>query len=199
MKLNILKMRKQIVDGIRNLLFVRIFKAHCLLIKYSATLATIFIAQNSFAIPMPSSSWQLASDQAEVRGFRLFAEWVHLDKLPFENRAYSLDNIDELLSPSQEQAISIVQVRTSNGAENKGEERKQPGIRPDKNINFIEHYPGLSLIAFNFLLGVSAPLILGFALHARKHGINNAWRDLVFTWPIPYWMRFVPKDERGLP
>lgn len=55
------------------------------------------------------------------------------------------------------------------------------------------------MIALNLLLGISLPLIFGFVSHARKHGINNAWRDLVFTWPIPYWMRFVPKDEQGLP
>lgn len=192
-------MRKQIVDSILDLFLVRIFEAHRFWVKLGFALAGLLVAHNSFAIPIYSPPWKLAADKIEIGSFGPLAGWAHFGELSLEQRANSLDNIYELLSPGQSQSIPVVQPRASDGAESKGEERKQPGIRSDKNINFIEHYPGLSLIAFNFLLGISLPLILGFASHARNHGINNAWRDLVFTWPIPYWMRFVPEDERGRP
>ena len=199
MKSLILKMRKQVVDSILYLFFIRIFKSHCILIKYSVALATIFVAQNSFAIPIPFSSGQFASDQAEVGGFGSVTGWAHLGKLSLKNRANALDNVDELLSPSEPQGIHVVQLSANDQAQQEGEKRKHPGVKPHENINFIHRYPGISMIAFNLLLGISLPLMLGFISHARKHGINNAWRDLVFTWPIPYWMRFVPKDEQGLP
>jgi hypothetical protein len=48
-----------------------------------------------------------------------------------------------------------------------------------------------------FLFVFSSSVLGGFTVHAMKYGLNEAWRDLVFGWPIPYWMRFVPKDERG--
>jgi len=199
MKSPILKMREQVINSGLYLALVDIFKAHRLWVNFGFAFASLVVAHNSFAVPILSSPRQLASDQVEVGGLGLFAEWTHLDKLSFEHRANSLYNVDQLFSLRQLQSVPVVQARAGDGAENKGKERKQPGVRPDKNINFIEHYPGLSLIAFNFLIGVSVPLIFGFALHAWKHGINNAWRDLVFTWPVPYWMRFVPKDEQGLP
>lgn len=199
MKLMILKMRKQVFDSILYLFFVRIFKSHCPLIKYSAALAAIFVAQNSFAIPIPSSSRQFATDQVDVREIGLLAEWTQLGELLLKHRSNSLNNVDQLFPLRQLQGVPIIQASADEQTKNKGKDRKQPGVQPDESINFIKHYPGLSMIAFNLLLGISLPLILGFAAHARKHGINNAWRDLVFTWPIPYWMRFVPKDEQGLP
>ncbi|MDB4873328.1 MAG: hypothetical protein JWL97_4332 [Gemmatimonadales bacterium] len=132
---------------------------------------------------------------------RIEAGWngvhnVNLAGLPPKLNANRVGDYVELRPASQLQRAPVVDLRTEDGAENQASKRESPRVRVDEDVNFINHYPGLSLLVLNFFGGLFGALIFGLVRDARRYGINSVWRDLVFDWPIPYWMRFVPKDEQ---
>lgn len=81
-----------------------------------------------------------------------------------------------------------------------GKEQRVIGRADPSNKEIKHHWPPEGQIFLSgftiFLFALTSGALGAFAIHALKHGLNNAWRDLVFNWPIPYWMRFVPKDEQ---
>jgi hypothetical protein len=107
----------------------------------------------------------------------------------------SSERIGNLVKLSSSVSIDA-EVMPNQGAAKKAKDSPQQsrarGSDPDRKE--VEQYwlSYLLLAAAGF-----APAALGvFAIHALRYGLNEAWRDLVFSWPIPYWMRFVPKDEQ---
>lgn len=104
----------------------------------------------------------------------------------------------ELGTSSKPQPVPIIQVSADQGAKSESGARADPRMGNEDGLYFNKHSaPFLKLFAF-FCTGVLASCFASFFFHAYRYGINNAWRDLVFDWPIPYWMRFVPKWEQEL-
>lgn len=143
----------------------------------------------------------------EVRHVDQQSKVVALDPLGVGTQIFNLapqtgpgrvGNVVEFLPPSQLQRTPKVNLSTEDSAENQASEREGPRVHVNEDVNFIDHYPGLSLLLFNFFGGFFGIVIFGLIRDARRYGLNSVWRDLVFGLPIPYWMRFVPKWERDL-
>lgn len=152
-------------------------------------------AQAATEQPAPMQ-WNVQFDKQEISVAHSVGAILQCLNLSVEREKCRAGQVDELLPTSQLQRAPVVQLRAQDSPENKAGQREHPRVSVDEDVDFIEHYPGISLLLFNFFGGLFGVLIFGIVRDARIYGINSVWRDLVFGLPIPYWMRFVPKDER---
>lgn len=197
MKLAISKVRQQIIDGGLDVSVILVNEDCRILPKLSIFAVCLFVALNCRAEVNSPPDAQLTPDKIEVSLRGLGAEWTWVSEVRFKQGYDSIRNIDELLPASERQRIPVIESGPENRAKNKASQGEGPRPSVSESINFTDHYPSLSLVLFNFSAGIFLVLFFGFVQHARRHGVNNAWRDLVFNWPIPYWMRFVPAEERA--
>ncbi|MEW6023571.1 MAG: hypothetical protein AB1807_15690 [Pseudomonadota bacterium] len=104
----------------------------------------------------------------------------------------------ELSASGQHQSITKREPSANKGAQQKHEYRPKNGAGANDMAKGFKHYDPFLILAVNFFGGLLGSLAIVFIMRVYTCGINSAWRDLVFDWPIPYWMRFVPKEEQEL-
>jgi hypothetical protein len=130
----------------------------------------------------------------EIKDIHTYPSRIGPDVTQFATQLVSgrVGQLVELLTlvPVQAEVVSDERAQQkTNDSPKKG--RAGAGDPNRKEIK--HHWFSYVLLALSGLI----PAMLGaFSIHAYKYGLNDAWRDLVFSWPIPYWMRFVPKDEQ---
>lgn len=158
--------------------------------------ACLLIASYCDAIAAPFVESQMIHDGVKLDGG--FDTRPRTVELTSQGKPSGISEQVKLDSPRQLDAIEIIEMRTNQCAGHENECAASKRISQINNADIVEQTDPLFLLAFNFFGGVLTSLLFGFVMHAKKYGINNAWRDLVFDWPIPHWMRFVPKHERDL-
>jgi hypothetical protein len=163
---------------------------------HHALLACLLIFGTGSVVAFPVLLAHNATQQIELIGIRATVSDLDAATLSQQPGTQWVGDIVEFSPSGQHQSAPVIELRPEQGTENKESQGQKPWVRDGKQIDFFEHYKSLWTLAGYFFVGLIATLIIGFLQHTWRYGLNNAWRDLVFSWPIPYWMRFVPKDEQ---
>ena len=159
-------------------------------------LACLLINPYRFAIAMPFVESQMVFDSFKLAG--RFHEGGGGVELILQSPPSGIGQQVKLEPPRQPETVTIVEMRAEKCTRGEYECAASERMRQIKNMDRVEQDSALMWLAFNFFGGVFTSLLYGFVMNAKKYGINIAWRGLVLDWPIPYWMRFVPKHEQDL-
>jgi RsiW-degrading membrane proteinase PrsW (M82 family) len=195
-KLASLQVWKQSLDCGHDVIGSSVRPSPVFLLLNLVLLACLLILPYRFAIATPFVESQMVFDGVQLGGgFDVERRTVELTA---QSQSSGISQQVKFSPPRQPDAIKIIKIGADHCASNESECTASERISQIYNADIFEQNDPLFWLVFNFLVGVFASLLSCFAMHAKKHGINNAWRDLVFNWPIPYWMRFVPKHEQDL-
>lgn len=102
----------------------------------------------------------------------------------------------ELFDSGELTCAPKTQLGADNNAANCDERGEGPWIEINECVNFSDQFPLLFRMLKLFFAGLFGTVAIGLLVDIRRHGLNMVWRATVLDWPIPYWMRFVPKCER---
>lgn len=160
--------------------------------------AGLLIGLNCSAQPVPLKDRGHVNKQLEVATISPLGTYADAAQFAPQLGPGWISESVKLSTSGQHESVTKREAGADNGAQQKHEYRPENRASANDMTKGISHYNLFLMLALNFFGGLFSSLVIAFVMRAKKYGINTAWRDLVFDWPIPYWMRFVPKEEQDL-
>ena len=189
--------RKQLSGGFSNVIGAGVKSTACR-ISYNMLLAGLFVCVDGFAQTSALRDRGHVDQKVKSSLISPFSPCPDVTQFSPQLRASRIGESIELCAPRQHEAIAKGQTSPNESSQQEHKYRPEEGADANYTGKRINHYNPFLMLAFNFFGGILASLAIAFILRAKKYGINSAWRDLVYNWPIPDWMRFVPKEEQDL-